>query len=281
LAAGPLTVRTEFTIQAGSVALAAESDGMGPTIVCLHAGVCDRRMWRPLAVQLRSNYQMIGYDRRGFGQTPPIDEARSDVQDLCAVLDQCAAGEPVILMGASRGGALAIDLALAHPERVTALVLLASAVSGEPETAYTPDAIQYWVDEIEAAERAGDRARQNEAEVHVWLDGPLMPKGRVGGALRELLYDMNRIALSHPPLTRQPPPAPAYPRLESMTRPTLVLWGDLDFPSCVALGQELATRLPRARSHVVEGTAHLPSLERPELCAELIRSFFAEALSRS
>lgn len=274
-------MRTEFAVQSGSVALAAESDGMGPTIVCLHAGVCDRRMWRPLTVQLRSNYRMIGYDRRGFGQTPAVDEARSDLQDLCAVLDQCAAGAPVILMGASRGGALAIDLALAHPERVTALVLLASAVSGEPDTAFTPAAIQYWVDEIEAAERAGDVARLNAAEVHVWLDGPLMPEGRVGGALRELLFDMNRIALSHPALSQPPAPPPAYARLESVAQPALVLWGDLDFPSCVALGQELATRLPRARSHVVAGTAHLPSLEQPELCAEIIRSFFAEALSQS
>jgi pimeloyl-ACP methyl ester carboxylesterase len=61
----------------------------------------------------------------------------------------------------------------------------------------------------------------------------------------------------------------------------LVLGGELDFPAVVALGRELAARLPRARSHVLEGTAHLPSLERPEDCAPIVRSFFAEALSRA
>jgi pimeloyl-ACP methyl ester carboxylesterase len=274
-------MRTQFTVQAGAGRLAAESEGEGRTIVCLHAGVCDRRMWRPLAVQLRSGYRLIGYDRRGFGETLAVDEARSDVEDLCAVLDQCAPGVPVILMGASQGGALAIDMALAYPERVTALVLLASAVSGEPETAYVPDEIQRWVSELEAAERTHDLERLNALEVHVWLDGPSSPEGRVGGALRELLFDMNRIALGHPQLSRRAPPPPAYHRLESLAQPALVLSGELDFPDRVALGQELAARLPRARSHVFAGAAHLPSLEQPERCAEIIRSFLAEALSPS
>jgi pimeloyl-ACP methyl ester carboxylesterase len=52
-------------------------------------------------------------------------------------------------------------------------------------------------------------------------------------------------------------------------------------PDRIAMSQELAGHLPRARSLVVEGTAHLPSLERPGRVAEATRTFLAEALDRS
>jgi pimeloyl-ACP methyl ester carboxylesterase len=274
-------MQTRFTVKSGAATLAAESDGAGPAIVCLHAGVCDRRMWRPLGAQLAPDYRMIAYDRRGFGQTPPIDDEHSDVGDLRAVLDQCVPNASAVLVGASRGGALAIDMALAFPERVSALVLLGSSVSGEPDTAYVPAPIQALADEIDAAERAGDLERLNALEVRLWLDGPLMPEGRVGGELQQLLLDMNRIALSHPPLARRIEPTPAYPRLEALRQPVLVLCGDLDLPSCVALSQELGARISRARTELIEGAAHLPSLEQPETCARAIRAFFAEALRRT
>jgi len=147
---------TVLTVPVGSALLAAESDGSGPALVCLHAGVCDRRMWRPLAERLHAEHQVIAYDRRGFGESPSDDEPHSDIDDLSSVLDRCVGSAPVVLMGASRGGALAIDFALAQPERVRALVLFASAVSGDRDDAPLPDAIQKKVDALLAAERSGD-----------------------------------------------------------------------------------------------------------------------------
>jgi pimeloyl-ACP methyl ester carboxylesterase len=274
-------MRTEFTLPVGSARLAVESEGVGPALVCLHAGVCDRRMWRPLAAQLGPDHRVIAYDRRGFGQSQSDDEPCSDLDDLCAVLDGCLDGEPAILVGASRGGALALDLALAKPERVRALVLIASAVSGDPDDAPVPAAIQKQIDALTAAEQSGDVDALNAVEVHVWLDGPLEPAGRVQGPLRELLLDMNGIALRHPPLTKKREPPPAWPRLEEVTQPALVLSGDLDFPHHAALSASLGARIPHVHAHVVGGAAHLPSLERPEECAAVIRAFLAEALAES
>jgi len=260
---------------AGQAPLAVESEGSGPALVCLHAGVCDRRMWRPLAAQLSDAFQVVAYDRRGFGNTPAVDEARSDVDDLCAVLDGWVPGVPVVLVGASRGGGLALDMALQHPERVTALVLLGSAVSGEPDVERYPAPIQVLVEAVMAAEQAGDMERLNALEVRVWLDGPQAMEGRVTGALRDLLLDMNRIALGAPPLPSRLEPPPAYALLEAISRPTLVAWGDLDFPDRVALSRELAARIPGAQAHEFTGTAHLPSLEQPERCSAVIRAFLA------
>jgi pimeloyl-ACP methyl ester carboxylesterase len=118
-------MRTDFTVMAGRAALATESDGTGPAVVFLHAGVADRRMWRPLAGALGSSCRLVAYDRRGFGETPAVDEARSQVDDLVAVMDHPAAGSPAILVGCSQGGRIAIDAALEVPSRVRALVLIA------------------------------------------------------------------------------------------------------------------------------------------------------------
>src|SRR5262245_6419826 len=270
----------DISIRSGRAELAVESTGAGRAMVCLHAGVCDTRMWRPLAQHLAPAFEVLAYDRRGFGATPVIDEALSDVDDLRAVLDGLAGASlaPVVLLGASMGGALAIDFALAEPERVSALVLLAPAVSGEPDTAHVPAEIQALVAELEAASNAGDLERVNRLEVHAWLDGPAMPEGRVPATLRQLVLDMNRIALSQPAATLRVTPPPAYPRLEAVRQPALIVAGDLDFPDRVALSQELATRLPRARLSLLPGVAHLPSLEQPERVAALVRGFLAEVL---
>jgi pimeloyl-ACP methyl ester carboxylesterase len=275
-----LSVRREFTVMAGQAPLAVESEGSGPALVCLHAGVCDRRMWRPLAAHLSDAFQVVAYDRRGFGNTPAVDEARSDVEDLCAVLDAWVPGVPVVLVGASRGGGLALDMALQHPERVTALVLLASAVSGDPDIESYPAHIQALVEAVLAAEQARDLERLNALEVRIWLDGPEAPEERITGAPRELLLDMNRIALAAPPLPSRVEPPPAYPLLEAIAQPTLVGWGDLDLPDRVALSRQLAARIPRAQSHEFTGTAHLPSLEQPERCSAVIRAFLANPGAR-
>jgi pimeloyl-ACP methyl ester carboxylesterase len=272
-------MREELTIPAGRATLAAETDGEGPVVVCLHAGVCDRRMWRPLADALHTTCRVVAYDRRGFGETPAVDEPRSQVDDLVAVLDHVAAGSPSILVGCSQGGRIAIDATLAPSVaagRIRGLVLVAPAVSGAPSPVTLPPPIQTLSDAIDAADNAGDIDRVNALEAHAWLDGPLAPEGRVGGELRRLFLSMNAIALGAAPMPSLIEPAPSYERLREIAVPTLVICGDLDFPHLQARCRQIADRVPRAEGHVVPDTAHLPTLERPEPCATLIRTWIAK-----
>jgi pimeloyl-ACP methyl ester carboxylesterase len=269
-------MRSDFHVSAGRAELAAEVDGDGPLLVCLHAGVCDRRMWAPLCHELCSSFRLVAYDRRGFGETLAVDEARSQVDDLLAVLDHVAgpgAAKPPILVGCSQGGRIAIDTALQAPERVRALVLVAPAVSGAPDPDSFPAPIASIVTELEAAEQSGDLDRLNALEARLWLDGALGADGRITGDLRQLVLDMNRIALHAPamPSLRQPPEALA--RLEQIAVPTLVLWGDLDFPHLQQRCAEIVRRVPGAVGQVIEGTGHLPTMEQPARCAAVIRAF--------
>ena len=268
-------MRTEWTVPAGRAALAAEAEGRGALVIGLHAGVCDRRMWRPLAEILKASCRLVAYDRRGFGETPAVDERRSQVDDLWAVMGHPAAGSPAILLGCSQGARIAIDAALQRPERVKALVLVAPAVSGAPPPEL-PESVQALVDAADEAEKTGEVVRLNALQAHLWLDGPLSAEGRVGGPLRQLFLTMNRIALNAPPLPSMSEPPSAWERLSDIRAPVLVLWGDLDFPHIKARCERLVEMLPRARAQLIKGTAHLPTLEQPEPCAAAIHAFIEE-----
>jgi len=261
-----------FEIPFDGAVLRGEAAGFGIPVVFLHAGVADRRMW---AEQMRAlaaaGYHVIAYDRRGFGETETEDVEFSHVYDLEAVLDRLSV-HAAVLVGSSRGGALAIDFALEHPERTIGLVLAATSVSGA-EGAEIPEEAAELEDALVYAEERGNLETVNRIEAHLWLDGPLSEAGRVEGPARDLFLAMNRIALNHPPLDGEEEPDPAADHVHAITAPTLLVVGELDFPDIVARHEDLSEELENSFAVVLEDTAHLPSLERPDLFNPLLLEF--------
>ena len=263
---------SRFTVQFDQAELVGESKGFGLPVVFLHAGVTDRRLWRAQMDALAvAGYHAIAYDRRGFGETTSPDEPFSHLADLEAVLDQLGI-HAAVLVGCSMGGALAIDFALEHPERTVGLVLVGTAISGEDEPDL-PEEFLPMFEALEAAHEAEDWDMVNRIDAHAWLDGPSSPSGRVGGPLRELFLEMNGTALAKPRLTQEEEPDPAIDSITAITAPVLLLVGDLDFPNIVERHAELEEEFENAFAAVIEGTAHLPSLERPDLFNPLLLEF--------
>lgn len=127
-------------IAAGGAALVKDRwSGAGPTIVPLHAGVCDRRCWRDVGERLSAAGTDVAYDRRGFGDVPPGDGPFRHVDDVVAVLDAVSPDTPARLVGSSMSGGVALDAVLDAPERIAGLMLLAPTISGDPE----PDQYAY------------------------------------------------------------------------------------------------------------------------------------------
>lgn len=241
---------------------------IGPPIVLLHAGVCDRRSWYPTAEPLSECGRVIVYDRRGFGDSPVSTESFRHVDDLLALLDHL--GEPAQLVGSSMGGEIALDAALLRPDVVRGLVLLAPAVSGtrQPEVSELDPHTQRLIELIQGAQ---DLADLNRLLTWMWLDGPASAEGRVPGAARDLMFAMNDIILrNNVPDTAGEGNLDAWNQLEDMTIPVTVAWGDLDVPFTVDQCQQLVQRIPHAQAHVLPGRAHLPYLEDPAGVAELI-----------
>ena len=245
--------------------------GSGSGVLLIHAGVTDRRSWAPLVAALEDQHYSVAYDARGFGETTYQPEAFSPVDDAVAVMDASGLRRPV-LVAASMGGRTAIDLALAHPERVSGLVLIGPAVSGAPEVDDPPEA-QAISDALDAADEAGDLDEVNRLEARLWLDGLPAPEGRVGGDTRALFLDMNCRALAAEDPGEGTGSDPAWSRLEQLAAPTLVIVGDLDLAECHERARELAKRVPGAEVLALADVAHLPHLEADRDCLVAIGSF--------
>lgn len=254
-----------------------DAPGVRPPILYLHADVADRRVWRALAAAVGGGHGAISFDRRAFGDTTYEPEPHADVDDAVAVLD-AAGARTAVVVGNSGGGQLAVDLMLAHPERVAALVLIAPAVGGAPtpDPERFPPAVRQLSDAIDQAEGAGDLEQVNLLEAHVWLDGAEQPEGRVGGLARVLFLDMNRRALAAPNAGPRREPPPAWDRLGQVAVPTLVTVGDLDLPHVRERAARVAERIAGACLVALPGVAHLPMLETRTELAEALRGFLAE-----
>lgn len=267
---------TPFEIEFDGATIRGESGGFGLPLVFLHAGVADRRMWgEQMQAFSAAGYHVVAYDRRGFGETESEDVPFNHVVDLEAVLDRLGLNAAV-LIGNSLGGGIAIDFALEHPDRVAALVLIGSAVSGFEAEDY-PDDIAALEDTLEYALTRGNLDHANRIEAHMWLDGPLEEDGRVDGPARELFFDMNRRRREKPELTHEDVPEPAVDHVEKIVVPTLLVAGALDYPDVLEAHEFLAEEIEDSFNITIDDAAHLPSLERPEEFNPILLEFL-EAL---
>jgi pimeloyl-ACP methyl ester carboxylesterase len=233
--------------------------GEGEPLVLVHAGIADRRMWDDQFAELAEHSRVLRYDRRGFGKTPMVAGDFSHHADLAELL-RALGIERARFVGCSQGGKTVIDFALEHPEAVVALVLVSSALSGFAFHGEEP--AQFAA--IEEAASRGDVDGVNELELQVWVDGPREPPGRVSPKIRELVREMNRIALSAPEIgVERPLEPPASERLAEIRAPALVITGDLDTFKTLAAASHLGNHIPGAQELVMRGTAHLPNMERP------------------
>ena len=261
-----------FTLDIDDAIFAGIEAGEGIPVVFLHAGVCDSRMWAPqIEAAAAAGFWGVAYDRRGYGETTTPDEGCSHLEDLEAVLDALGI-HAAIVVGASIGGALAIDFTLANPERVAGLVLVGTSISGARVPSLPPE-IMTIANAMEAVEESGDLDAINAVDAHAWLDGPLSESGRVGDPVRALFKTMNGTILRKPKLTREEAPERAIDAVGDIDTPTLLVAGDLDFPHIVNRHEDLSEDMENAFAVVIEGTAHLPNLERPDLFNPLLVEF--------
>jgi pimeloyl-ACP methyl ester carboxylesterase len=247
----------------GRARLAYESRGVagGADVLLIHAGVNDRRSWRHVVDRLASRHRCVTFDMRGFGETTfEREDGWSPVTDAVAVLDAAGLGRPVVV-ACSMGGQTAIDLTLAHPDRVAGLVLIGTAIRGAPYPELAEGPTADLNARLEAADSAGDIDEVARLDAWMWLDGPSAAEGRVGGMARQLFLDMNGRALRAADPGQEAELSPAWPRLDEIAVPTLVMIGRLDAEDIQAIDEPAARLIPGARLRFLDGVAHVPHLE--------------------
>jgi 3-oxoadipate enol-lactonase len=200
----------------------------------------------------------------GFGSTPDVQGELSLAEYLLSVFDG-----PAALVGTSFGGRAVLETALAAPERVTHLVLIDANPFG-------------WLDEVQRVqaqeEELFDAGRFDDAAeliVRSWLAGPERDPDQVDGELYDRVKRM--VVRSY---EQQAGNESSLRRVEiepsRIAAPTLVVRGALDWPEVAAAAQRFANEIPAAREAVIDGCAHLPTLERPDEVARLILEFLNE-----
>jgi pimeloyl-ACP methyl ester carboxylesterase len=241
--------------------LAYRIDGEGPDLVLVHAGVADLRMWDPLVALVADRFRIVRYDMRGFGASTSEPGAFLPSGDLSGLMQELGVEHPV-LVGASFGGLVALELAAMQPSRVARLVLLDALLPGHEWS----QRFRAFGAAENAALEAGDVDEAVRLNVELWA-------GEAEPEVQALVSDMQgkafriQMAVETEEIDLDPP---VSERLAAVDMPVTVAYGERDVEDFVAMAEQLAAELPAATLHRIAGAGHLPALERPDAVAELI-----------
>jgi pimeloyl-ACP methyl ester carboxylesterase len=233
-------------------------------------------MWDPQWAPLAASHRVVRYDLRGYGETLPPAAAWSHYADLLSILDELGIGRASIV-GASVGAGIAVEAALARPDAIASLVLVApgGALFGDD----TADLRSVWHDEVEALDR-GDVDEAVEVNLRAWVDGPQRSPDAVAPDVRSFVGRMQRDAFELPewdaegaPETELEPPAAG--RLGEIDRPTLVIVGEDDQPATRRAAERVGAAVRGVELVAWPGVAHMLTLERPAAFARLALDFLA------
>jgi 3-oxoadipate enol-lactonase len=244
-----------------------EMAGRGPTIVLIHGGLADSRLWDDQFKAFAKHYRVVRYDLRGFGKSDFSMGPLSHVEDLATLLKTLGI-EKATLVGLSLGGMVATEFALEHPQTVERLVLAASGLRG-----YQGIKNEQAIAVSRAAETEG-----REKAIALWMEHPFFATGKNSPAyqrrMRTMLSDNFRTWGPTPaPIVWTWPTVPSIERLQTIDKPTLIIVGSLDFSSILAIADVLTTKIPNARKAVILGTSHHLNMEKPLEFNRLVLDF--------
>lgn len=247
------------------------SNGKAPrhTVVLSHALGCDLTMWDSLANQLAADCRVIAYDHRGHGSSDAPDALYSmaDLADDAARLLRELDSGPVVWVGLSMGGMVGQELALRHPSLVRALVL-ANTTSGYPEAARA-----VWQERIATVRAQGIEAIADAVMGRYFHDAFRAQKAATVARFRRRLVTTD--ATGYVGCCEAVGKVDTGSRLGQISVPTLVIAGELDQGTPVAMAQALAEGIPGARLEVLKDASHLSAAEQPEAFAASVVAFVA------
>ena len=256
-----------FEDQTRGLEIAYERVGEGPPLVLVHGAAMDGRGWQPQLAALADEFTVVAWDEPGSGRSsdlPPGFGLRDYADCLAALLEALELG-PAHVAGFSWGSTVVQELYRLHPGLVRTLILVGGYAG--------------WKGSLPAAE----------------------VRSRVEGATRMLAAPPEEFDPTLPGLFAAEPPAELVPLLEQMAVdvrpetlrvqlpamaetdlsrelahiavPTLLIWGELDARSTLAVARQFEEAIPDTRLVVIPGAGHTCNLERPEPFTQAVREF--------
>ncbi|HZY99421.1 MAG TPA: alpha/beta hydrolase [Candidatus Baltobacteraceae bacterium] len=260
------------TAHSAGVNLPFDIEGEGPDLVLVPGVASTRPLWNLVRPQLAARFRTIAFDCRDSSASTASPSAygmRELVGDAITVMDAAGSTRAHVL-GHSLGGAVAQELALAHPDRVASLTLVSTWSRGD---AY-----------------AGNVARlMRDLTDHIDEDRSFLAALLYIGCGETTLRNADIFAMTDAALALGPPAPRAaiarqwdfvtrvdtLDRLPQIAVPVHVVWGTEDRLLPPWLSKQLAAAISHARSSAIEGCGHLPMIAAPEAFVAAVTEFLA------
>ncbi|WBP87621.1 alpha/beta fold hydrolase [Kitasatospora cathayae] len=242
--------------------------GSGPAVLWIHGYTMDSTTWQPLWDRL-PGYTHIGVDLPGHGGSAPLSPGLTLpalAGQLADVLKETGARSVVAL---SFGSMSALQLAIQEPSSLDRLVLAAPTLAGTPNedsarVRYQQLAMLYRM--VGPGEQLADLWMQSPPDIFTGTQR----HPALRAALREVVARHSWAELGNRAMDTLTAHRHTPEDLRRITARALVVLGDEDMPAFVRNAELLRDTVPDCRLETLKETGHLPLLERPEACAELI-----------
>ncbi len=260
----------EFRAQDGGAArVAYRRVGRGPAVVLIHGVGLGKAIWAPQVEALEADYEVIAIDMPGHGASslPPKAPRLPDYADaVLAMLD--GLGVPrAHVVGHSMGALVALEFALAHPDRVAGVVAVNAVFCRNVEQRA---AVRARVDELEGGERVPDW----DGTLARWF-GSSAPEHLRAAArqTRALLGDVDPIGYARTYRLFAEGDAEHGGRLARLAVPALFITGSDDPNSTPSMSEAMARLAPEGRLAVVPEARHMLPLTHAEAFDHELRAF--------
>ena len=257
------------TIDLDGIALHYTDEGTGEPVVLVHGFPHSSDLWTPQRAALSADYRVICPDLRGHGPSdPPHGVASVDMyaDDIVALLDYLGIGQAAV-GGLSMGGYIVMALLRRRPDRLRAVMLMATKAPGDTEAGKQGRDDMIALAEQEGAGAVADKLLPKMLTVRTRTDNQdlvtFVREMMAGTSVEGVVGALNAL--------RDRPDSTAT--LHGLDLPALILVGQEDEITPPAEATAMRGLLANARLEVIPDAAHLLNLEQPEAVNHALLQF--------
>lgn len=232
--------------------------GSGPDVILLHGLGGDRTNWNATVPALAAKFHVLVPDQLGFGQSdkPMIDYRVGTLVDFLNAFCKKLGIAKATLVGNSMGGWVAMDFALAHPDKVNRLVLVDSAGYSQKRTGSQPLTRELLLG-LNPSTVAGEKQLMSVVFYNkAFATDQIAEQALAMHLHKNDSYTIDRFIDS---ILRGEDLVDG--KLGAIKAPTLIVWGREDALVPLAAGKALAEDIPGAETVILDGCGHVPQAE--------------------
>jgi pimeloyl-ACP methyl ester carboxylesterase len=259
-------------VRVGDIDIAYKIFGKGEPLLLIPGFSQPMDTWDPIVLEkLSSNHTIIISDYRGIGKTTVGDKTWSTeqfVNDTAGLIDALGIRKPVDVLGFSRGGHIAQELTLMHPQKVNKLILYATDCGGKatilspqlsPEASRSIESGNMSIDTLMPAFFPKEWLKENDAYIQKVFSATTPVR-------KENIQQHNQVALNWKGCCE---------RLSNITKPTLVITGTDDIVRPPANSIMLAEKIPGAWLVQIKGGGHGVMYQYPQQFTAVLETFLS------